>query len=745
MFIKRGLALVFILLILVLGFTTIKPILANSVFIFTKNLTLGSINNDVKELQKYLNANGFIVAKTGPGSKGKETTMFGRATKASLIKFQKANNIKPSVGYFGPLTRDYINKKNKLANNTNNNQNKNNQSNNTNNNVGGYTIGGTITGLGGPVTIQNNNNQETITINPGANSEFTFPTKLNTNTSYTVTIKQNYLGQSCYIKDNTGTITSFNITNIKIACGITLFFSPFSRVSSGTLAQFSVSYAAGANGSITGETSQSVTLNNNASSVTATPNTGYHFTTWSDGVLTASRTDNNIIANKSVTASFAIDTFTLTSTAGANGTITATATVNYGSDKTFTITPDEGYLISDVLVDDVSVGTDSTYTFSNVTSNHTIAATFIVESSYTLSVSAGANGTISPSSSIVSYGSNETFTITPNGELGDFYIYDILVDGVSVGTESTYTFTNVTSNHAILALFKPGTCGDESLQDGEECDEGDNNGGETCTYDCKLPSNCGEYVFYDWKYYSTVKVGEQCWFGENLSVGTMVNSGSTEPNCHDVSGNDSGFWSCQINNSSIEKYCYNNSDANCITDGGLYEWAEALQLPYDCNNAVSTNNGNSTYTLACPTSGSHTISEAQQGICPTGWHIPTFNEYQTLAQVSDLGCDLDCDSGECSCSTAGDKLKVTVEHTPIAWDGSDIYNYSALPSGGRYNDGSFSDRGGNAYFWSSVPYSDGSLYAWYVGLGTGDPTANSYGSTRAYGFSVRCIKDAAPQ
>ena len=82
----------------------------SSRYIFTKNLYPGLIDKDVKELQKYLNTNGFIVEMKGPGSFGNETNLFGISTKAALIKFQKAKNIKPSVGFFGPITRGVINK-----------------------------------------------------------------------------------------------------------------------------------------------------------------------------------------------------------------------------------------------------------------------------------------------------------------------------------------------------------------------------------------------------------------------------------------------------------------------------------------------------------------------------------------------------------------------------------------------------------------------------------------------------------
>lgn len=77
--------------------------------IFTKDLSLNLINDDVRKLQKFLNSKGFVVASFGPGSVGNETTKFGSATKSALIKFQIANGIKPALGYFGPATRLRVN------------------------------------------------------------------------------------------------------------------------------------------------------------------------------------------------------------------------------------------------------------------------------------------------------------------------------------------------------------------------------------------------------------------------------------------------------------------------------------------------------------------------------------------------------------------------------------------------------------------------------------------------------------
>ena len=79
-----------------------------STSIFTRNLTLSSTGQDVKQLQIYLNTRGFTLALIGPGSPGSESNIFGPLTKAALAKFQKAHDIKPSVGYFGPITRGII-------------------------------------------------------------------------------------------------------------------------------------------------------------------------------------------------------------------------------------------------------------------------------------------------------------------------------------------------------------------------------------------------------------------------------------------------------------------------------------------------------------------------------------------------------------------------------------------------------------------------------------------------------------
>jgi hypothetical protein len=77
-------------------------------YTFARDLTLGSTGEDVRELQKYLNTHGFPLAFAGAGSLGNETNYFGPLTQAALAKFQAANHISPSVGFFGSITRIFI-------------------------------------------------------------------------------------------------------------------------------------------------------------------------------------------------------------------------------------------------------------------------------------------------------------------------------------------------------------------------------------------------------------------------------------------------------------------------------------------------------------------------------------------------------------------------------------------------------------------------------------------------------------
>ncbi|MDD4671396.1 MAG: leucine-rich repeat protein [Bacteroidales bacterium] len=218
---------------------------------------------------------------------------------------------------------------------------------------------------------------------------------------------------------------------------------------------YTLTYTAGANGSLTGESVQTVNHGSDANPVTAVPNAGYHFVKWSDDVTANPRTDANVVADVTVEAEFAINTYTIAATAGENGTISPAGeqTVEHGSSLQFTFTPDANFHVASVLVDGVSVGLSATYTFSNIHDNHTISVTFAETEPITFAITAtaGANGTISPSGE-VQIGEGEDITFAIAADHG-FNINDVSVDGVSVGSVQTYTFENVTADHTIEATF----------------------------------------------------------------------------------------------------------------------------------------------------------------------------------------------------------------------------------------------------------------------------------------------------
>ncbi len=213
-----------------------------------------------------------------------------------------------------------------------------------------------------------------------------------------------------------------------------------------------------------------------------------------------------------------------------------------------------------------------------------------------------------------------------------------------------------------------------------------------------MPCGCVAPVLYEGQTYATVQIGDQCWFKENLNVGIKINS------------TQGGYQ--QMDNDIIEKYCYNNDEANCAIYGGLYEWSEAMQ---------------------------YVTTEGAQGICPVGWHIATDGQWSTLSDY--LG----------GSSVAGGKIKSTgtIEEGTGLWylpntGATNESGFTGLPEGLRYYyDGSFSNLGYYGYFWSSSQSSAGS--AWYRGLRYNDANVDRYDDTKEYGFSIRCLKGCWPQ
>ena len=189
---------------------------------------------------------------------------------------------------------------------------------------------------------------------------------------------------------------------------------------------------------------------------TFTPNTGYHIRNIEVDnkkiKVADSYTFTNIKDNHTITVEFAIDTFTVKATYGENGKITPNGTtkVCYGDSITYSIIPNKGYHIKDVKVDDNSIDIIDSYTFTNVTTNHTIYAEFAIDTLIIVS-SAEGNGTISPlGTSKVLYGDSLVCNIIPDS---GYKVINVFVDGENIGAVDKYIFTDVNEDHTIFAEF----------------------------------------------------------------------------------------------------------------------------------------------------------------------------------------------------------------------------------------------------------------------------------------------------
>jgi uncharacterized protein (TIGR02145 family) len=250
--------------------------------------------------------------------------------------------------------------------------------------------------------------------------------------------------------------------------------------------------------------------------------------------------------------------------------------------------------------------------------------------------------------------------------------------------------------------------GDGSTCDGEcgECNDNSsclddcgvlNGDGSTCVFE-----SCGDQIGHGNYAYSTVQIGEQCWFSENCrylpevlspEVGSNIASSTTDPYYYVL-----GFYDYQGNDVEAAK-----ATENYETYGVLYNWP-----------AVMT-----------------------EGICPSGWHVPSDVEWTQLTDF--LG-------GE---SVAGYAMKSTCGWTveecwgcdegwyDIVPNGSNSSGFNGLP-GGISQTGGFLDIGNYGSWWSAA---ESGSYSWGRILGSYDDNVDRDDFDRSWGFSARCVRD----
>ncbi|MGN1162914.1 MAG: leucine-rich repeat protein, partial [Christensenellales bacterium] len=221
---------------------------------------------------------------------------------------------------------------------------------------------------------------------------------------------------------------------------------------------------------------------------------------------------DDIQKDHTISATFEQRMFKISVVCGENGTIDPNFSEDYayGSNVTYIITPNNGYVIKDVFIDGLSnakAREDSKYTFSNIHAPHEIEVVFEVVT-YTIVCSVGEGGSMSPNASLVTknWGESYAITFTPNT---NYVISNVIIDGdalnlsgVDLSKAYKYTFTNIRANHVISCLFETTIRTLTFDPNGGQFSDGSTNMMKTLSYDSiigTLPTATREgYIFRGW-------------------------------------------------------------------------------------------------------------------------------------------------------------------------------------------------------------------------------------------------------
>ena len=227
--------------------------------------------------------------------------------------------------------------------------------------------------------------------------------------------------------------------------------------------------------------------------------------------------------------------------------------------------------------------------------------------------------------------------------------------------------------------------------------------------------------------YRTVVIGTQTWMAENLNYAVAGSRcyGEGAEVVIDFDDNGSPISTKKLSSAEVQ--------ANCVKYGRLYDWATAMALPSSCNENSCSNQ----------------IQPKHRGICPSGWHIPSNNDWDKLFRYVDIE---NGGYGEerhypYDSYTAGGYLKAANGWSNNG-NGTDQYGFSALPGGDGYDGitflgegyvNRFSGVGSYGSWWSASEYGYESAYSRYFSYDKNTSLILSFYKLSL--LSVRCVQD----
>jgi hypothetical protein len=302
--------------------------------------------------------------------------------------------------------------------------------------------------------------------------------------------------------------------------------------------------------------------------LTATANTGYTFTNWTENgsqVSTNASYTFTVTGSRTLDANFALTTYNVTATANpsAGGTISGAGQYNHGASCTLTATANTGYTFTNWTENGSVVSSDASYTF-NVTGNRSLVANFTTNN-YNISASANpsAGGTVSGAGEY-DFGASCTLTATANT---GYTFTNWTENGSQVSTNANYTFT-VSGNRTLVANFTLNTYTITTTanpsEGGTVTGAGEFDHGESCT----VTANANEgYTFTNWT--------------EN---GSTVSS--DEEYTFTVTSNRTLVANFTLNTYTITATC-NPAEGGTVTGAGEYNHGESCTLTATANNGYT--------------------------------------------------------------------------------------------------------------------------------------------------------------